>query len=39
MTAVRVHQWSLIAQFLADPTEEPDAACIDEMTPAWVLPE
>ncbi|HQY90926.1 alpha/beta hydrolase, partial [Caldilinea sp.] len=29
----------LMAQFLADPTQEPDAACIDEMPMNWVLPE
>ena len=29
----------LIAQFLADPAQEPDAACIDEMPMNWVLPE
>ena len=29
----------LIAQFLADPTQAPDASCIDEMTLNWVLPE
>ncbi|MCE7982084.1 MAG: alpha/beta fold hydrolase [Caldilinea sp. CFX5] len=29
----------LIAQFLADPTQAPDASCIDTMTPTWVLPE
>jgi hypothetical protein len=29
----------LIAQFLADPTQAPDAGCIDAMTPNWVLPE
>lgn len=29
----------LIAQFLADPTQAPDASCIDEMPMNWVLPE
>ncbi|NJN82065.1 MAG: hypothetical protein HC802_07125 [Caldilineaceae bacterium] len=29
----------LMTQFLADPTQTPDASCIDEMTPQWVLPE
>ena len=29
----------LMAQFLADPTQEPDACCIDEMRRTWVLPE
>lgn len=29
----------LIDQFLADPTQAPDASCIDEMTLNWVLPE
>ena len=28
----------LMAQFVADPTQAPDANCIGEMTPAWVLP-
>ena len=30
---------ALAKQFLADPTQAPDASCIDEMTPSWVLPE
>jgi hypothetical protein len=25
--------------FLTDPTQAPDAGCIDAMTPQWVLPE
>ena len=29
----------LMAQFLADPTQEPDASCIAEMPMNWVLPE
>jgi pimeloyl-ACP methyl ester carboxylesterase len=29
----------LMSQFLADPTQAPDASCIDAMTPTWVLPE
>ncbi len=29
----------LIQQFLADPTQAPDASCIDEMTMDWVLPK
>jgi pimeloyl-ACP methyl ester carboxylesterase len=29
----------LMAQFLADPTQEPDASCIDAMPMNWVLPE
>jgi pimeloyl-ACP methyl ester carboxylesterase len=29
----------LINQFLADPTQQPEASCIDAMTPAWVLPD
>jgi hypothetical protein len=29
----------LMAQFLADPTQEPDASCIEAMSAAWVLPE
>lgn len=29
----------LIDQFLTDPTQAPDASCIDEMTPNWVLLE
>jgi len=28
-----------MTQFLADPTQAPDASCIDAMTPNWVLPE
>lgn len=30
---------NLMMQFLADPTQAPDASCIDEMTKDWVLPE
>ena len=29
----------LMTQFLTDPTQAPDASCIDEMTMDWVLPE
>ncbi len=29
----------LMAQFLADPAQEPDASCIDAMAMNWVLPE
>lgn len=29
----------LMTQFLADPTQEPDASCIAAMTANWVLPE
>lgn len=29
---------NLMTQFLADPTQAPDASCIEEMTPDWVLP-
>jgi len=27
----------LMAQFLADPTQAPNASCIDQMTPSWVM--
>jgi pimeloyl-ACP methyl ester carboxylesterase len=29
----------LVTQFLADPSQSPDASCIQEMTANWVLPE
>ena len=29
----------LMAQFLADPSQAPDASCIQEIKAAWVLPE
>jgi hypothetical protein len=29
----------MLEQFLADPTQAPDASCIDEMEMNWVLPD